>query len=62
MLGTGKDKMTSVVIRNGAGRKNGWMGEGRPEAVMFMHVDLIEHMMDTAMNTVFFDTRTVKSY
>jgi hypothetical protein len=54
--------MTSVVIKNGAGRKNGWMREGRPEAAMFMRVDLIEHMMDTATNAVFFDTRTVESY
>ena len=39
VLGTSKDKVVSVVIKGGGGRKDGWMGEGRPEAAMFVRVD-----------------------
>ena len=59
-LGTSKDKVVSVVIKGGAGSKDGWMGEGRPEAAMFVRVDLIEPMMDTASDTVSSDTKTVE--
>ena len=47
VLGTSKDKVASVVIKPGARRKDGWMGEGRPEAAMLVRLDLIEPMMDT---------------
>jgi len=64
VLGTerlpGKDKVVSVVIKGGAGRKDGWMGEGRPDAAMFVRVDLIEPMMDIASDAVSSDTRTVE--
>ena len=50
MLGTSKDKVVSVVIKGGAGSKDGWMGEGRPEAAMLVCLDLIEPMMDTTSN------------
>lgn len=36
------------------------MGEGRPEAPMFVREDLIEPMMDTASDTVSSDTGTVE--
>jgi hypothetical protein len=36
------------------------MGEGRPDATMFVRVDLIEPMMDTASDAVSSDTRTVE--
>ena len=60
MLGTSRDKVVSVVIKGGAGSKDGWMGEGRPEAAMFVRVDLIEPMMDTASDAVSSDTKTVE--
>ena len=39
VLGMSQDKVASVFIKDGAGRKDGWMGEGRPEAAVFVHVD-----------------------
>ena len=50
MLGTSKDKVASVAIKARARRKDGWMGEGRPEAAMLVCLDLIEPMMDTTSN------------
>ena len=60
MLGTSKDKVVSVVIKGGAGSRDGWMGEGSPEAAIFVRVDLIEPMMDTASDAVSSDTGTVE--
>ena len=60
MVGTSKDKVVSVVIKGGAGSKDGWMGEGRPEAAMFVRVDFIEPMMETASDAVSSDTKTVE--
>ena len=34
--------MVSVIIKGGVGRKDGWMVEGRPEAAMFVRVDMIQ--------------------
>ena len=61
MLGTSKDKVVSVVIKGGARRKDGWMEEGRPEAAMFVRVDLIGPMIDNPLDAVSADTsRTVE--
>ena len=51
-----KDKVVSVIIKGRARRKDGWMEEDRPEAAMFVHMDLIGPMIDSPLDAVSADT------